>query len=727
MEGEDMRTIRRTRTGRARGRAAALLTAALLANLGIAVAPVAAANQTQTTPVSLAGGTDVGVTYDTTATCDACVPDDMAQLVTGHSSWAFAFGATVHTAVDRLDWTSAGSVAIAYDDTLLRQGQTITLKDTLTTTGGTITAKGAVSGSYGLFADTSGGTNFVATNQTKDFSKDMTWTFSCTVPLPGESPRPCTSGTNTIKIDDYTIFTVPFIDPTDLNIEFNVGVALVASVSSDGIVSVRTIDVTGGQGTLNANLEWGGSSPSVVNDPAQLPCTQPAGNEVNYRLTGIAADSPAQTLATRTGVGAKVVASPAVGPDFTVYDLGEFGHKDTPAADISFGLAGPDTSVVLGTLQKNNVPPTANAGGGLFHTYSGDQGSPITFDGSGSSSVCGFPTLRWDFSDGGVAFGRSPQHTFAGSGTYSGLLTATDATGLTNSTTFSIVVANLAPVVSAGPDTTAAWGRPVAFNGSAVDPGSDDQATLTYAWSFGDGSPSATGGPSVVHAYATPGSYVATLAVCDRLNACSSDTRTVEIRKRTVTVGSLGDTAGTYDTAGARRASLVDEFGAVVTGRTVDFTVNGAAAGSGVTNTSGTAQVAWTPLLDAGSYATAASFAGDSMYENASGANAVTIARKATTVTYTGTTTGAPNKVAILTAILKDAGGKALAGRQIAFVLGNQSISATTDASGIASASLKLTQKNGTYPLTATWTPSGADASHYVGGSASATFKLQAK
>jgi PKD repeat protein len=722
-----MNAPRRTGTARLRARSAAVMIVALVVNMAVAASPAVAASQTQTTAVSLKGGTDVDATYDTTAACDACVPDDMAQLVTGHSSWAFAFGATVHTAVDRLDWTSDGSVDIAYDDTLLRQGQTITLKDTLTTTGGTITATGAVSGSYGLFADTTGGTNFVATNQTKDFSKDMTWTFSCTIPLPGESPRTCTSGTNTIKIDDYTIFTVPFIDPTDLNIEFNVGVALVASVSSDGVVSVRKIDITGGQGSLNANLEWGGSSPSLVTDPAQLPCTQPAGNEVNYHLTGIAADAPAQTLATRTGLGAKVVASPVVGPDFTVYDLGEFGHKDTLAADISFDLAGPDTSVVLGTLQKNNVPPTADAGGGLTHTYSGNQGSPITFDGGGSTSVCGFPTLRWDFSDGGVAFGKNPQHTFGGSGTYSGLLTATDATGLTSSTTFSIVVANLAPVVSAGPDTTAAWGRSVAFNGSAVDPGADDQSTLTYSWSFGDASPSATGGPSASHAYSTPGSYLATLTVCDRHAACSSDSRTVEVRKRTLTVGSLGDTAGTYDTAGARRASLVDEFGAAVTGRTVDFTVNGVAAGSSVTNASGTAQVAWTPLLDAGSYATGASFAGDSMYESASGSNSVSIARKASTVTYTGTTTGAPNKVTILTAVLKDAGGKALAGRQIAFVLGSQQISATTDASGIASASLKLTQKNGTYPLTATWSPSGADASRYVGSSASATFKLQAK
>ena len=723
-----MNRISSLTTGRRRrARSVLLIVAAMVANLAAAASPVAAAAQTKSTGVSLAGGTDVGIAYDVTKTCDDCVPDAMAQLVTGHGDWTFAFGATVHTVVDRLDWTSAGTVDIAYDDTLLRQGQTITLKDTLTTTSGTITAKGAISGSYGLFADPAGGTAFVPTTRTKDFSKDLTWSFSCVVPLPGESPRPCASAPQNVKIDSYTIFTVPFIDPTDLEIEFDVGVSLLASVSSDGIVSVRTIDVTGGQGSLNANLEWVGSSPSTINDPAQLSCTQPAGNEVNYHLTGIAADSPAQSLGTRTGLGAKVVASPAVGPDFDVYDLGEFGHVDNPAADISFGLSGPDTSVILGTLLKNNVPPTADAGGGATHIYSGNQGSPITFDGGGSSSVCGFPTLRWDFSDGGVAFGKSPQHTFQGSGTYSGLLTATDATGLTSSTTFSIVVANLAPVVSAGPDTTAAWGRLVAFNGSAVDPGADDQSTLTYSWSFGDGTPSATGGPSVSHAYSAPGTYTASLTVCDRYNLCSSDDRSVSIRKRTVTIGSLGDTAGTYDTAGARRASLVDEFGSVVTGRTLDFSVNGAGAGSSVTNSSGLAQVAWTPLLDAGTYATGASFAGDTLYESGTGSNSVAIARKATTMAYTGTTTGGPNKAVILSSVLKDATGKALAGRQVVFVLGSQQVQATTDASGIASASLKLTQKNGTYALTATWTPAGADANRYVGSAASVSFKLQAK
>ena len=87
----------------------------------------------------------------------------------------------------------------------------------------------------------------------------------------------------------------------------------------------------------------------------------------------------------------------------------------------------------------------------------GNEGSPIIFDGSASSSICGFPTLQWNFSDGGVADGVAPQHTFEAPGTYSGLLTATDATGLTATTTFSVGVANLPPVVDAGPNVSTEW------------------------------------------------------------------------------------------------------------------------------------------------------------------------------------------------------------------------------------------------------------------------------
>jgi hypothetical protein len=54
-------------------------------------------------------------------------------------------------------------------------------------------------------------------------------------------------------------------------------------------------------------------------------------------------------------------------------------------------------------------------------------------------------------------------------------------------------------------------------------------------------------------------------------------------------------------------------------------------------------------------------------------------------------------------------------------------VSATTGATGVASTSLKLTQKNATYPLTATYVPAGSAANQYVGSAASLTFSLQVK
>ncbi|MGZ8437158.1 MAG: PKD domain-containing protein [Candidatus Limnocylindrales bacterium] len=699
----------------------AVVIVSLLATLVLGVAPVLAAAQTQSTTLTFGGSADPSISYTVQGTCDDCIPDDLAQAFTGDPG-SFAFGAAATTLVSHIDWTNAAGVDVNYDDALLRQGGTLGLSDVLTTGVGHVHASGSISGSYGLYNDASGGTDFTPYGGQHGISKSATWDFNCTIPLPGESPRSCTSGSQTFDIDSFTIFVVPFLDPISVKVDFQVAISLNLDVSSDGVLTVRQIEVLGGSGPSEANLTWLGSSPSTVGDSQKLSCTEPAGNPVAYRFTANGY-APTNSLAGTTALVAEVIGSPAVGPDFDITSLGTFASITSDPADVSFDMTAPTQEVTLGTLAKNNIPPTVDAGG----PYSGVEGAPVSFDGSGSSSPCGFPTLRWDFSDGGVAFGKTPQHTFQGPGVYSGQLTATDATGLTSTTTFSVTIDNLAPATNAGPDTTTAWGRPVAFDGSAIDPGTDDQSTLTYAWSFGDGSPSATGGPSTIHSYATPGDYTATLTACDRWGACTPDSRVVHVVQRTVTVGYLGDTAGTYDTPGTLSASLVDQFGQVVSGRTISFSVNGAAAGSAVTNSSGIASSAYTPPLSAGPYPTGASFAGDSLYLANTGAGSISISRKATSVTYTGALNGGPNKTITLSAVLKDATGKALASRTITFVLGTQTVSAVTNGSGVASTSLKLSQKNGKYPLTATWTPSGVDAGDYTGSAASASFSLQAK
>lgn len=231
----------------------------------------------------------------------------------------------------------------------------------------------------------------------------------------------------------------------------------------------------------------------------------------------------------------------------------------------------------------------------------------------------------------------------------------------------------------------------------------------------------------MVHSYAAPGTYTAKVTVCDKEGACDSDVRDIVVTKRDTSIGYLGDTSGTFDTPASLSASLVDEYGQTVNGRSITFSVGSDGPLSALTNSSGIAAKSYTPTLAAGSYTGSSSFAGDPLYKASSSSNAFAVAKKATTIAYTGATTGGPNKTVVLSAVLKDATGKPLGGRTIVFQLGSQSVSAVTDANGVAAANLKLNQKNGTYTVSATYSPPGSDAPYYIGSGQSTIFKLQAK
>jgi PKD repeat protein len=74
-----------------------------------------------------------------------------------------------------------------------------------------------------------------------------------------------------------------------------------------------------------------------------------------------------------------------------------------------------------------NAMPVANPGG----PYVAAPGSPISFDGSGSSDTDGtIASYAWNFGDGSTASGRTPTHAFASVGTYTVTLTVTDNLGL---------------------------------------------------------------------------------------------------------------------------------------------------------------------------------------------------------------------------------------------------------------------------------------------------------
>ncbi len=102
----------------------------------------------------------------------------------------------------------------------------------------------------------------------------------------------------------------------------------------------------------------------------------------------------------------------------------------------------------------------------------------------------------------------------------------------------------------------------------------------------------------------------------------------------------------------------------------------------------------------------------------------ITVNTRATTVVYSGDVTAAYSDAATLTATLTDnSTSSPLPGRTITFTIGTQSVVATTNASGIASATLVLTQAPGNYSVQSAFAGDGT----YDNSSDSDPFTITAK
>ena len=92
----------------------------------------------------------------------------------------------------------------------------------------------------------------------------------------------------------------------------------------------------------------------------------------------------------------------------------------------------------------------------------------------------------------------------------------------------------------------------------------------------------------------------------------------------------------------------------------------------------------------------------------------------ATTLQYTGATTGDYHDLVTLSAKLVDGSGAPLVGMQVTLTMGSQTCSATTVAGGVASCAITSSQQQGTYPVGASFAASGL----YLASSATATFAV---
>ncbi len=182
------------------------------------------------------------------------------------------------------------------------------------------------------------------------------------------------------------------------------------------------------------------------------------------------------------------------------------------------------TATATATIAAGPVPPVANAGG----PYSGTAGTALTFSGTSSSDPKGETlTYAWTFGDGGTGSGVSPVHTYAAAGAYAVTLkvTNTDALSSTAAATATIATAAQPPVANPGGPYTGTAGTAITFSGTASsDPKGE---TLTYAWTFGDGSTGTGVNPS--HTYSAAGTYTITLKVTDTDSLTATATATAAI------------------------------------------------------------------------------------------------------------------------------------------------------------------------------------------------------
>jgi hypothetical protein len=610
----------------------------------------------------------------------------------------------------KAQWNPTATVTNQYSQSLLRQGQTLDLVDTLTPGSGPLNVTYEVKGTAGTYNNDSGsGPVFpdpASAESTLPYDVSQVANGTCDLKLDGDGTYHCQSTADIVLVqgDLFGLF----------GIKIDVPFTTSFTVTPDGVVTLRSASISGGPTLIGpSTLTFHGPSPSSVSDGFTVPCTAPANNDLLYDLAS-SSSNPAFEATTTAGLHIAVTVVFTIGTTINLVSI--------PAIDGSFPLTAPSQQVDLGTVLANNVPPTV-----VLSTtnYTGNEGDNIAFDASGSTDICpqGM-TYEWHFSDGGVAFGATPTHTFPGSGAYTGEVQVTDQAGNTSTADFAISVNPVSPSVNSAFVGTQVWGMPISFTGSAIDPGPGDGSSLVYTWTFGDGTSAV--GPNSVHVYSLPGSYTATLMVCDGIN-CSSSAQLVTIAKRDTTTSNLGDTSGTFDTPASLSASLVDQFGNPINGRSISFQVGTDGPFSSLTNSSGIATRSYTPTLGAGAYVATASFGGDSLYNASSTSNGFNVALKATKTTYTGAVTGGANKTIVLSASLVDATGKALSGRTISFALGAQHATATTNASGVATVSLKLNQHNGTYTVSATFTPAGSDTTEFVGSSNATVFKLQTR
>jgi hypothetical protein len=298
------------------------------------------------------------------------------------------------------------------------------------------------------------------------------------------------------------------VDPADQNALYVVGNATVYE-SLDG--GANWTDITG-----NITDDGAGTFRSIVYIP----------------------DGTNDRIAVGTNAGVFVSRQSSFGTWFRLRS----GLPHAPAWDLDYDAA--DDVLVAGLLGRGawtlssittlNTPPLADSNGPYF----GDEGSPISLDGTGSFDPDGDPlNYSWSVDSALCTFddatSPAPDLTCGDNGNFTVTLVVDDGQA-TASDTATVTVNNVAPTVVAGPDVTINEGEFANALATFSDPGWLDTYTSLIDWGTGDtetgnlvvtieGPPLDQGQVTGSHQYGDNGLFPVTVTVTDDDGGAGSD------------------------------------------------------------------------------------------------------------------------------------------------------------------------------------------------------------
>jgi PKD repeat protein len=153
----------------------------------------------------------------------------------------------------------------------------------------------------------------------------------------------------------------------------------------------------------------------------------------------------------------------------------------------------------------------------------------IVFNGSASYDDVEIQSYVWSFWDGGsvTLSGVTANYTFHTPDSYQVTLTVADTSGNKDTDSVIITVVDITnPIANAGPDLVTLEDRVLILNGSSSW---DENAIVSYSWTFIDQYPITLTGASVNYTFYNPGEYMITLLVTDIAGNTASDIAIIRV------------------------------------------------------------------------------------------------------------------------------------------------------------------------------------------------------